>query len=59
MISMRIEKLPEKAPTTVKHSQVRAEALEKAKTRGAKFTATGGENVTPNDMFKDMEMVMR
>ena len=48
MISARIEKVPERAPITVKHSQARVEELEKSKTYGDKFTATGGGHVTSN-----------
>ena len=44
---------------TVKNSQARVEALAKAKTHGAKFTATGGGHVTSDDMFKSMEMGVR
>ena len=46
-------------PVTVKHSQARVEALAKASTHGAKFTATGGFHLTSNDMFKSMEIAVR
>ena len=59
MISARIEKVPERAPIIVKHYQDWVEALAKAKTRGAKFTVTGGGNVTSNDMFKSIDMGVR
>ena len=56
MLSARIKKVQEMAPITVKNSQAQVELLEKSKTRGAKFTATGGGNVTSNEIFKSMEM---
>ena len=37
-----LEVIPDTAPVTIKHSQARVEALSKAKTYGAKLSATGG-----------------
>ena len=58
-LGARIEKVPGVTRITVKHSQDRIVALAKAKSHGAKFTATGGGHVTSNDMFKAMEMEAR
>ena len=58
-ISVRVEKVPETEPITVKHSQAQVGALANAKTHGSKFTVTGGGHVTKNDMFKAMDMDSR
>ena len=59
MLRTRIEKVPETAPITVKNSQSWVKALEKEKTRGAKFTATGVGHVKSNETFKATEMGVR
>ena len=56
MLSVRVEKVPETEPITVKHSRDWVKALANLKTHRAKFTATGVGNVTTNEMFKSMEM---
>ena len=46
-------------PVTVKHLRKRVEALAKASTHRAKFTAKGGTHLTLNDMSKPMEADVR
>ena len=59
MSHARLEVVPDTKPITINHSQAQVKALAKAKTRGAKFIATGGGYVTLNDVFKAMNMSTR
>ena len=47
------------APVTVAHTRERQEALIAATTHEKKFFMTGGEHITPDDMFKSAEIVRR
>ena len=55
----RLEVVPDTAPVPIKHSQARGEALAKAKTHGAKLTATGGRHIMSNEVLKVMEISTR
>jgi hypothetical protein len=55
----KVRALRAAVPVTVAHTRERQEALIAATTHEKKFFMTGGEHITPDDMFKSAEIVRR
>ena len=56
IFQVQVNKVKFKVPVTVPHSKERIHLLADATSHGAKFTATGSDDFTGDDVFKSMEV---